>query len=462
MLQQALRQSSTSTARRLFQPLPYTHQDPMEMTSTDIAAVVEILCGKPSPAIPSAITGTVGLDDPSIYWQPRQQQQQQQEQQPLLMLYQQAGQQQQTHTESIGQISSCILMKLVIDLWLTAGGSTAYPLVLRMLQQALYQSQPEYRATAFDIIYNLSLHGVMLMPCQMLEPGSPTIHRKQGSQGAAGGHSSSIKQALQPDMYQSDMLQRLQAGHTRTGSAGYGLTAAGGTEANPRSPHSAISGGTRESVDDSPMKQDRTAHNGRSPPGSPKIHLPPQLLAPPSPPAYAQQAGPAEQPSNSSSPLSSPRVRSRLSRSNLQVIAEQQDRRSGGSLRTSGGGAVQTAQVAVEAAVIAGSPNSNAAGVEDDNKLGGSAGNPSLGLAWEAWLQQLLYELMLMLAQVSTCIHTKTPFPAVVEVCMVAIDYLDSKQLAVICIDCPQSTVAHSILTLQPAGLLNQLRVVSD
>lgn len=37
----------------------------------------------------------------------------------------------------------------------------------------------------------------------------------------------------------------------------------------------------------------------------------------------------------------------------------------------------------------------------EDSSSSGSEGLPPVELAWEAWLQQLLYELLLMLAMVS-------------------------------------------------------------
>eukprot|EP00198_Chlamydomonas_reinhardtii_P002370 XP_001691706.1 predicted protein [Chlamydomonas reinhardtii] len=55
-----------------------------------------------------------------------------------------------------------ILMKLIIDMWQRCGPVGSYTLVLRMLRAALRSSQPSTRARAFDVLYNLSVHGAML------------------------------------------------------------------------------------------------------------------------------------------------------------------------------------------------------------------------------------------------------------------------------------------------------------
>lgn len=412
LLQQALQQSSTSRARRLFQPLPYTQQEPVELNSTDVAAVVEILCGKPSPAAPSAITGAVGLDDPSTYWQQRLRQPQQQ--QPLLMLYQQAGQQQQLHSESIGQISSCILVKLIVDLWLSAGGVAAFPLVLRMLQQALYQSQAEYRCLAFDIIYNLSLHGAMLMPAESSAPGSPVAQFSQGPQGglAAGSQSCLLQQhqqQYQQQLQQLAALQRLQPAQPRYALPEGASPAAAAAAREPGSPGSASSAEHEDTDSQGSVGSHRESHRNRSNQSSPRIHLPPQFLAPQQPAMLNQQQ---QQPAaaaqaHNSSPVPSPKGRSRLSRSELRVTAEQH-RRSSSSFRGSNGGAAvgPVGETAALGSVAIGQgtgclgDDGQAQQSTGEHGAASSEGQLPVEVAWEVWLQQLLYELLLMLAMV--------------------------------------------------------------
>jgi hypothetical protein len=217
LLQHELAAALSHRGRRLFQPLPCTQQELAAVAPADVAAAVEVMCGKPSPTTPSAITGRAGLEDPSAQWQaPAAHAQQQQQQAPPLLLYPQSGAASlgggggapssaaqaaaaaaaQRHSDSIGQICACVLAKLVVDLWLGVGGEVAAPLVLRMLQQALSQLQPQYRARAFDIVYNLSLHGCMLIadspPSQPPSPqhqhtqAQPHQHPWPGSPGAQG------------------------------------------------------------------------------------------------------------------------------------------------------------------------------------------------------------------------------------------------------------------------------------
>jgi hypothetical protein len=402
LLQQALQQSRLRRARRLFQPLPYLQQEQADVTSTDVAAIVEILCGKPSPATPSAITGTVGLEDPAVYWQQR----------PAQILQagstQQQQQQQVLHSDSIGQIASCILIKLIVDLWLSAGGAVAFPLVLRMLQQALYQQQPEHRVNAFNIVYSLALHGCMLMPPQRSQPSSPVaqpVRRDAAAAAAAAqaGTSSLLQQQLQQLSLLQQQHREQQQQHPTAAEIAVGQQdpesdspGAAGLDLNPG--HHQGQG--------SPRSQGGSSAHSHSPLSSPRIHLPPQLLSPTSQQQQQQgfssltQQQQQQQFGGSTSPLPSPTGRSRLSRSELRIHAEQ--------LRRSN----EHQEHKPSPAAAAAASDDRAAG--DDGGEGGSEGQfgsgssssseglPPVELAWEAWLQQLLYELLLMLSMVST------------------------------------------------------------
>jgi hypothetical protein len=397
LLQQALQQSRQRRARRLFQPLPYLQQDYAEVTSTDVAAIVEILCGKPSPAAASAITGTVGLEDPAVYWQ----------QQPVQLLLtgsaQQQQQQQVLHSDSIGQIASCILVKLIVDLWLSAGGAVAFPLVLRMLQQALYQQQPEHRANAFNIVYNLALHGCMLMPIQQANPSSPLAQPSRRDAAAAAAAAvqaqASTSSLLQQQLQQLSLLQQQhreqQPGTELAGIPADPDTLSPGTAADldPNPSHQTLGQG-------SPRSQGGSSTHSHSPLPSPRIHLPPQLLSPTSQQQQGSNTSTQQQQQQfggSTSPLPSPTGRSRLSRSELRIHAEQ--------LRHSN--EQQQQQHGSKAAAAEGE---EAESGDDQGSEGGGFGSgssssseelPPVELAWEAWLQQLLYELLLMLSMVS-------------------------------------------------------------
>jgi hypothetical protein len=414
LLQQTMQQCLAGRGRRLFQPMPYTQQEQAQVQASDVAAVVEVMCGKPSPAAPSAITGAVGLDEPDAYWQPPGSMEAAGNalQQPLLLLYQhtsnlggaQQQQQQQRHVESIGQISSCILMKLVVDLWLTAGGAAALPLVLRMLQQALYQLQPQYRARAFDIIYNLALHGTMLMPATTAVslPPSPALDTSRSAAPPP------LSAALSPLQQQQQQQQQVYGTVDSPGGLDTQQQQAAGTY---------VQAGFGAAP---------------SPPQSPSSYAAQQQQSSPGPPAV----------SSSWSPQPSPRARSRLSRSQLAWMApadslaplqqqqqsvppplplQQQGAGATGGPSASGSSNAMTGAGAAApppagdgpaaggggsgraargmAAVREGSSGSEAG---DAGSIGGGAAAVvPVEVAWEAWLQQLLFELLLLLSMVS-------------------------------------------------------------
>jgi hypothetical protein len=386
LLQQAMQQCLANRGRRLFQPMPYTQQEQADVLASDVAAVVEIVCGKPSPTTPSAITGAVGLDDPDLFWQ---QQVVSGPQQPLLLLYQQTSnlggtqsqQQQQRHAESVGQISSCILVKMLVDLWLSVGGAAAFPLVLRMLQQALYQLQPQYRARAFDIIYNLALHGSMLMPAVPASPPpSPQMRAGRAKPPTAYG-----LQALSPNQQQQPSTQQLHASQSSTHA--------------------------RDASSVSACSQETSPLEYPSPPQSPRAHAvatqqQQQQQSPGSPRAAAGQ-----QVSSSWSPQASPRGRSRLSRSQLAgAAAATSSSKAAGLAQQDLGQQQQRVQLGGCSNSSSGSLDAHAAGSDAAAGGRGDAGTAAacgagealpIEVAWEAWLHQLLFELLLMLSLVS-------------------------------------------------------------
>lgn len=425
-----MQQSLASRSRRLFQPLPYMLQEQAEVLASDVAAVVEIMCGKPSPTAPSAITGAVGLDDPDAYWQqplagagpgPKQ---------PLLLLYQQTSnlgappgqQQQQRHTESIGQISSCILVKMIVDLWLSVGGAAAFPLVLRMLQQALYQLQPQYRARAFDIIYNLALHGSMLLPSVTSRPPSPQVQAGRGKAQQAAALGVALSPVVSPLQQQQSegQLYRISA------SPGGGINLQGSFGSHSQDELAAMPSSPQLSGAYAVVQQQTQQSPGSlSPRGA----------------AAAAVAG--QQGNSSWSPSAgdaSPRGRSRLSRSQLGYMApigsskpsSQQQQVQGSQLGRGSDGSYTAATLTAEASgatVGAGAGGRGSASMSAVQEAAASseAGEEAAGeavpglpveLAWEAWLHQLLFELLLMLSMVSETVS----LAACCCACMVAVD----------------------------------------
>jgi hypothetical protein len=60
--------------------------------------------------------------------------------------------------------ASCVLVKLLVDLWLATPPREAAALVAPLLHAALREAAPARRARAFDLLYNLALHAHMLEP----------------------------------------------------------------------------------------------------------------------------------------------------------------------------------------------------------------------------------------------------------------------------------------------------------
>ena len=174
--------SARAPRRALFHHTPYTQQEPLDaLPPGDVAAVLEVVLGRAGGGVaPSALTGRCDQEAPDMHWRSpgdapagaapveaaQQQQHQQRQQQPGSVRGSAAGGAAATAPprDSLGQVCSCILAKMVIDTWLCAGPAAAAPLVLRMLQEALHHPHPLVRARPFDVLFNLSLHAALLVP----------------------------------------------------------------------------------------------------------------------------------------------------------------------------------------------------------------------------------------------------------------------------------------------------------
>lgn len=220
---EALRGSAQrrSAARLLFQHAPYSCQERLTLSASDVAAVVEAVAGPRPGGGPSALTGRpeVASEADARFWAALP-----------------AG---SSSADSLGQAAGCVLIKLTMDLWLAGGPEAAAPLALRLVQQALQQPLPAHRARAFDLIYNLSLHGSLLRRAGESPPPSP------------------------------------------------GQPSPGGGAVNPPGPATA-----RASVS-SPRAQLHIGGAGVPQLPSPRIHLPAQLLAPSSPTSMHSRCSPS-------------------------------------------------------------------------------------------------------------------------------------------------------------------------
>eukprot|EP00891_Asterochloris_glomerata_P007033 jgi/Astpho2/7033/Aster-x1415 len=116
--------------RLLFQYLPYSQQEPLQMSQLDIAALVEAVCGA---AGASGVWGGFSSD--------------------------MGGKR-----DEAAQICASILVKLVMDMVLKAGTAVALPLALVLLHRSVSNPSMDIRCRAFDFIYNLSLHAELVHP----------------------------------------------------------------------------------------------------------------------------------------------------------------------------------------------------------------------------------------------------------------------------------------------------------
>lgn len=283
------------------------------MSSQDLAAVIEVMCGKHNAAALSAITGDVDSTTAAgQYWQ-------------------------QTGTRtSLGQVCCGILMKLIVDLWLQSGPQQSFPLVLRMLQQALHQDQASYRARAFDILYNLSLHACCLSAAGHTRPVSPRPLNGP------------------PARYDDDSSQ----------------------QSSPSRP-------TSPGVTPSPLSQFTPPGGGMGPLPSPRIHLPQTILQGSGSPRSSFVALSGSAPPQPSSP------RSRLSYGHAMLGGVGVGAEDFGPPKGIGGNGGATHRLG---------------GVGDAiEQQWGHMNGDGLKLQQEmmAWLRQLLFELLRMMAQVS-------------------------------------------------------------
>lgn len=352
-------------------PVPYCQQPPLDALSpADLAAVVEVVAGRAGgAAAPSAVSGRWEEEDPAAHWRPPAAAEAGGDAAPG-----NGGAGGGGEEERLGQVCGCVLAKLVIDTWLSAGPEASAPLVLRLLQQALHHASPAVRARAFDVIYNLSIHGALLGGAGWLEgeasrPGTPGAAPPHAGGGGSGGSPSGGPAAgIAPPSAPPEPEGRLYA--------------------RPQSPHGA--------------QRPRGGAGAQVPAlASPRIHMPPGVMgrggpgssgssgsgggtSPRSPlslgPPAAGSGGVSPPQPSPMQPLSSPR--SRLGR----------------------GGAEAAAAVPLE------SPRSAGRGAAAEGAGAQWGALPgSLELEFEGWLRQLLFELLCMLSEVSRAVVSRGP-----------------------------------------------------
>jgi hypothetical protein len=340
---------------------PYTQQEPLaSLPPGDVPAVLEVMFGRAGgAAAASAVSGRWDEEAPESYWQPAP---------PAGPAASQGGRGAAAQSaggassaggaaaaqgESLGQVCSCILAKMVVDTWLGAGPAASLPLVLRMLQQGLHHAHPSVRARPFDVIYNLSLHAALLTGCDDEESGdagTPAARYNDAPPGAG---------TLAPPSAPPELAGQLYA--------------------RPQSPSGAQRprGGSGQQVAQLP---------------SPRIHLPPQVMA-------QQAAGSGSGASSGGgtspgSPLSTAAAAAAsggagMLSSPLQPTPQLQQGLSSPRSRL---GRTEAPP----------SPASSGAAARPGGEGSGSGLGPpggALESEFDGWLRQLLFELLTMLAQ---------------------------------------------------------------
>ncbi|KAL4856367.1 hypothetical protein ACK3TF_003171 [Chlorella vulgaris] len=130
----------SSRARMLFQYKPYSQQEPLSVGEEEVAAVVEAVFGQMGGGA-SAFT-----DAADSLWGS--------------LAGAQFG---LSGAASTGEVAAVILVKLIMDLYVTAGPRAAFPLALLLLQRPLVGGEAAaVQARVFDLVYNLSVHGELL------------------------------------------------------------------------------------------------------------------------------------------------------------------------------------------------------------------------------------------------------------------------------------------------------------
>ncbi|KFM25843.1 hypothetical protein F751_1457 [Auxenochlorella protothecoides] len=127
----------------LFQYKPYAQQDSLDVGAPAVAAVVEAVFGA---GLAGSAAGAFETLPSESLWDSAD---------GAAAFGVSAG-------ASTGEVSAIILLKLVMDNYLKAGGRGAYAPTLLLLQRALSSGRPAAQARVFDLLYNLSLHGELL------------------------------------------------------------------------------------------------------------------------------------------------------------------------------------------------------------------------------------------------------------------------------------------------------------
>ncbi|GAB4814014.1 hypothetical protein N2152v2_001060 [Parachlorella kessleri] len=128
--------------RLLFQYKPYCQQEPLNLSETEVAAVLEAVFGpmegSGSPPVLQGLGGSLWDTSAALGG---------------------AG-----AGATTGEVAAVVLVKLIMDLYIKGGPKAAFPLALMLLQKPLVRGHPAAKARCFHLLYNLSIHGELLYP----------------------------------------------------------------------------------------------------------------------------------------------------------------------------------------------------------------------------------------------------------------------------------------------------------
>ena len=157
--------TSPPPSQSLFHTLPYSQQDKLHVSEEDMSLIMEVVLGPAAASSQRALGQHLPRIKPvqedqalpsNDAQRPQKGDQNDATSPPFGFL------ESQFHVDGFGPSCCSILLKLIVDMYLSAGPGSAYPLVLRMLSKGLLSPHPEPRARVFDLVFNLAVHSGLM------------------------------------------------------------------------------------------------------------------------------------------------------------------------------------------------------------------------------------------------------------------------------------------------------------
>ncbi|KAL4440437.1 hypothetical protein ABPG75_003438 [Micractinium tetrahymenae] len=246
-------------ARMLFQYKPYSKQEPLNMSEAEVAAVVEAVFGRMGAPGPSAF-----LEEAAALWDSLSHG-------ALFGL---------SSAATTGEVAAVILIKLLMDLYISAGARAAVPLALLLLQKPLLSGDPATQCRVFDLLYNLSIHGELLFDtaAEAVPEDAPVLAEAVAELdlGSDKGPATANWKATVTSAFRATLAASMLSGAFNprssldggSGSAAGAAGAAGGANGAHHAP-------TRSSLDGRSMRSSLDGGQGRSSSGTAPTRLGP-------------------------------------------------------------------------------------------------------------------------------------------------------------------------------------------